>query len=264
MTRSPVAGYTLRVRYHQIYYCLAAFQSRTPRVWSHHWPVPISWFIPQAFWSSMTIIRRTKFIANDTGLLVTPTPSSGILLALQGLTFIDRPYKQFIIGVLLHRSRGWNPWLLCRHVLKCLHLDFHLYSVAICPRCRPFGANAELVWPSSLTVYKFPKRPCLSTNIYFLCFSMTTASNDILSWTNQDPRESQLFNSWGVLYRFQVRGHAQSFQYSINTCFLDVRYSKWPEHYNIVASYPPEQGRSCRTARMGVKWRSRSRHHWKG
>jgi len=39
---------------------------------------------------------------------------------------------------------------------------------------------------------------------------MTTASNDILSWTNQDPRESQLFNLWGVLYRFQVRGHIQS------------------------------------------------------
>ncbi|PFH52874.1 hypothetical protein AMATHDRAFT_1912 [Amanita thiersii Skay4041] len=33
---------------------------------------------------------------------------------------------------------------------------------------------------------------------------MSTASNDVLSWTNQDPRESQLFNSWGVLYRFQT------------------------------------------------------------
>ncbi|KAF9008874.1 hypothetical protein BDQ17DRAFT_1349113 [Cyathus striatus] len=33
---------------------------------------------------------------------------------------------------------------------------------------------------------------------------MSTNSNDILSWTNQDPRESQLFNSWGVLYRFQT------------------------------------------------------------
>jgi hypothetical protein len=30
-------------------------------------------------------------------------------------------------------------------------------------------------------------------------------SDDILSWTNQDARESVLFNSWGVLYRFQVR-----------------------------------------------------------
>ncbi|THV03279.1 hypothetical protein K435DRAFT_292110 [Dendrothele bispora CBS 962.96] len=30
------------------------------------------------------------------------------------------------------------------------------------------------------------------------------APDDILSWTNQDPRESSLFNSWGVLYRFQT------------------------------------------------------------
>lgn len=34
---------------------------------------------------------------------------------------------------------------------------------------------------------------------------MTTPSNDILSWTNQDARESVLFNAWGILYRFQVR-----------------------------------------------------------
>ena len=33
---------------------------------------------------------------------------------------------------------------------------------------------------------------------------LNAASNDVLSWTNNDPRESQLFNSWGVLYRFQV------------------------------------------------------------
>jgi hypothetical protein len=31
---------------------------------------------------------------------------------------------------------------------------------------------------------------------------MAAAANDVLSWTNQDPRESQLFNTWGVLYRF--------------------------------------------------------------
>ena len=30
-------------------------------------------------------------------------------------------------------------------------------------------------------------------------------NGEFLSWTNQDPRESQLFNSWGVLYRFNVR-----------------------------------------------------------
>lgn len=29
-------------------------------------------------------------------------------------------------------------------------------------------------------------------------------STDVLSWTNRDPRESQLFNSWGVLYRFST------------------------------------------------------------
>ena len=34
--------------------------------------------------------------------------------------------------------------------------------------------------------------------------NMYTASTDVLSWTNQDPRESQLFNLWGMLYRFQV------------------------------------------------------------
>ncbi|KDQ64750.1 hypothetical protein JAAARDRAFT_52699 [Jaapia argillacea MUCL 33604] len=30
------------------------------------------------------------------------------------------------------------------------------------------------------------------------------ASQDLFSWTSQDPRNSKLFNSWGVLYRFQT------------------------------------------------------------
>ena len=34
--------------------------------------------------------------------------------------------------------------------------------------------------------------------------AVAAAPNDILSWTNQDARESLLFNSWGILYRFQV------------------------------------------------------------
>lgn len=33
---------------------------------------------------------------------------------------------------------------------------------------------------------------------------MATPSDDILSWTANDPRESKLFNSWGVLYTFKV------------------------------------------------------------
>ncbi|KAF8261599.1 hypothetical protein EI94DRAFT_1512424, partial [Lactarius quietus] len=36
--------------------------------------------------------------------------------------------------------------------------------------------------------------------------------NDVLSWTSQDPRQSQLFNQWGVIYRFQTdtNAHGQS------------------------------------------------------
>ncbi len=34
---------------------------------------------------------------------------------------------------------------------------------------------------------------------------MATSGNEVLSWTSQDPRQSQLFGSYGVLYRFQVR-----------------------------------------------------------
>ena len=40
---------------------------------------------------------------------------------------------------------------------------------------------------------------------------MPNGSDDIFSWTDQDPRESQLFNSWGVQYRFQVRQSALAF-----------------------------------------------------
>lgn len=32
-----------------------------------------------------------------------------------------------------------------------------------------------------------------------------TAPVEVLSWTAQDPRQSQLFNAWGTLYRFKVR-----------------------------------------------------------
>jgi hypothetical protein len=33
---------------------------------------------------------------------------------------------------------------------------------------------------------------------------MASNQNDVLSWTSQDPRQSQLFSPWGVVYRFQV------------------------------------------------------------
>ncbi|RDB22719.1 hypothetical protein Hypma_010393 [Hypsizygus marmoreus] len=53
---------------------------------------------------------------------------------------------------------------------------------------------------------------------------MTTASNDVLSWTNQDPRESQLFNSWGVLYRFQTTVSPSG--QSITTLWRAIRPNK--------------------------------------
>lgn len=29
-------------------------------------------------------------------------------------------------------------------------------------------------------------------------------TNEVLSWTSEDPRQSSLFGPWGVVYRFQV------------------------------------------------------------
>jgi len=38
---------------------------------------------------------------------------------------------------------------------------------------------------------------------------MTSDQIDVLSWTSQDPRQSLLFNSWGVLYRFHTDSDPQ-------------------------------------------------------
>lgn len=49
-------------------------------------------------------------------------------------------------------------------------------------------------------------------------------STDVLSWTNKDPRESQLFNSWGVVYRFStVVGPTGQ---SVTTLWRSVRTNK--------------------------------------
>ena len=76
---------------------------------------------------------------------------------------------------------------------------------------------------------------------------MSTASNDILSWTNQDPRESQLFNSWGVLYRFQVCGlqSAMVLRWIVST---DGGEPKRTECYDALARDSSKQGRSRRKA----------------
>ncbi|KAM6495736.1 hypothetical protein JOM56_008442 [Amanita muscaria] len=54
--------------------------------------------------------------------------------------------------------------------------------------------------------------------------STSAASDDILSWTNQDSRESQLFNSWGVQYRFQTVANANG--KSVTTLWRMIRPNK--------------------------------------
>lgn len=50
------------------------------------------------------------------------------------------------------------------------------------------------------------------------------SSNDVLSWTNQDLRESLLFNAYGVLYRFQTT--AQPNGQSVTTLYKVIRPNK--------------------------------------
>ena len=49
--------------------------------------------------------------------------------------------------------------------------------------------------------------------------AMGHGGDDILSWTDQDPRESQLFNSWGVMYSFQVR---QSMNFAFSEYYANI------------------------------------------
>ncbi|KAI4525265.1 hypothetical protein K523DRAFT_275011 [Schizophyllum commune Tattone D] len=53
---------------------------------------------------------------------------------------------------------------------------------------------------------------------------MAASSNDILSWTNKDPRESQLYNSFGVAYRFQTNVSANS--NSVTVLWRTIRANK--------------------------------------
>jgi hypothetical protein len=44
-----------------------------------------------------------------------------------------------------------------------------------------------------------------STGRNATAISTNSNLNDVLAWTSQDPRQSLLLNTWGVVYRFQVR-----------------------------------------------------------
>jgi len=48
--------------------------------------------------------------------------------------------------------------------------------------------------------------------------------NEVLSWTSQDPRQSQLFSNFGVLYRFQTDTNAHGQQ--ITTLWRAIRANK--------------------------------------
>ncbi|KAI0079658.1 hypothetical protein K474DRAFT_1639119 [Panus rudis PR-1116 ss-1] len=53
---------------------------------------------------------------------------------------------------------------------------------------------------------------------------MSSAANEVLSWTDQDPRQSQLFSSYGVLYRFSTDRNAQG--NSVTTLWRAIRANK--------------------------------------
>lgn len=50
------------------------------------------------------------------------------------------------------------------------------------------------------------------------------ASSEILSWTSQDPRNSQLFSPYGVLYRFTTENNAHG--QSVTTLWRAIRANK--------------------------------------
>ena len=67
------------------------------------------------------------------------------------------------------------------------------------------GIKARADWYFLLLPEFFLVLHCSSYPSISMTSSAVVPSNDVLSWTNQDGRESILFNSWGILYRFQVQ-----------------------------------------------------------
>ncbi|TFY79637.1 hypothetical protein EWM64_g4376 [Hericium alpestre] len=54
---------------------------------------------------------------------------------------------------------------------------------------------------------------------------MSTTPDEVLNWTSYDPRESQLFNGWGVMYRFHTEPDARSGN-SVTTLWRSIRQNK--------------------------------------
>ncbi|PCH41434.1 hypothetical protein WOLCODRAFT_137387 [Wolfiporia cocos MD-104 SS10] len=53
---------------------------------------------------------------------------------------------------------------------------------------------------------------------------MSGSGNEVLSWTSQDPRQSQLFGSYGVLYRFTTEPNNQGV--NVTTLWRAIRANK--------------------------------------
>lgn len=67
----------------------------------------------------------------------------------------------------------------------------------------------QVLQPNALlSLFSFPiDFPPTLTNTYHLLLPTMQAfggTNEVLSWTSEDPRQSSLFGPWGVVYRFQV------------------------------------------------------------
>ena len=110
------------------------------------------------------------------------------------------------------------------------------------------------VYPALQTTHKHSHlfQPPLSS------IFMGSNQNDVLSWTSQDPRQSQLFSPWGVVYRFQV-------------CIIDIAYAPMalihlspdrdqragPEHHHCLACDTCKQRGSGGQAGVGPRWWSK-------
>ncbi|KZT12988.1 uncharacterized protein LAESUDRAFT_719293 [Laetiporus sulphureus 93-53] len=53
---------------------------------------------------------------------------------------------------------------------------------------------------------------------------MSNANEEVLSWTSQDPRQSQLFGSQGVVYRFTTEPNSQGV--NVTTLLKTIRVNK--------------------------------------
>ena len=92
---------------------------------------------------------------------------------------------------------------------------------------------------------------------------MSPAANEILSWTSKDLRQSQLFSSWGVVYRFQVSIfrvsccrvlHSDGTSLITRTLSLsrvDRHQQQRPERDFYLACHTSHQGGKSREARVG-------------